>query len=149
MQSLPIVKDEIVAHLKTQQAAEMALEDGEEKLAQLQEGDEIEISWGESQEVSYIESQGVDSTILQAVFKKELTEGPAYTGVEDPQGGFTLVRINRAIEPDMTAMIEDKSKYRSFRQQLQQMLTQEETASYLAGLRQRYDVSIRQGQEEF
>ena len=149
MQSLAIVKDEIVAHLKTQQAAEMALEDGEKKLAQLQEGDEIEISWGESQQVSYIESQGVDSSVLQVVFKKELTEVPTYTGIENPQGGFTLIRINRVIEPDMTAMIEDESKYRSFSQQLQQMLTQEETASYLAGLRQRYDVTISQGREDF
>ena len=149
MQSLTIVKDEIVAHLKTQQAAEMALEDGERKLTQLQEGGEIEILWGEPKEVSYIESQGVDSSVLQAVFKKELTEVPAYTGVENPQGGFALIRINRVIEPDMTAMIEDESKYRSFSQQLQQMLTQEETASYLAGLRQRYDVSISQGREDF
>ena len=149
MQSLAVVKDEIVAHLKTQQAAEMALEDGEKKLAQLQEGDEIEISWGESQQVSYIESQGVDSSVLQVIFKKELTEVPAYTGIENPQGGFTLIRINRVIEPDMTALIEDESKYRSFSQQLQQMLTQEETASYLAGLRQRYDVSISQGREDF
>jgi peptidyl-prolyl cis-trans isomerase D len=49
----------------------------------------------------------------------------------------------------MAALIEDESKYRSFSKQLQQMLTQEETASYLTGLRQRYDVSIRQGQEDF
>jgi peptidyl-prolyl cis-trans isomerase D len=149
MQSLAIVKDEIVAHLKTQQATEMALEDGEKKLTQLQKGDAMDVSWGEPKQVSYIESQGVDSSVLQAVFKKELTEIPAYTGVENPQGGFTLIRINRVIEPDMTTMIEDESKYRSFNKQLQQMLTQEETSAYLAGLRQRYDVSIRQGQEDF
>ncbi len=149
MQSLAIVKDEIVAHLKTQQAIEMALEDGEKQLIQLQEGDAIDVSWGESKQVSYIESQGVDSSVLQALFKKELTEIPAYTGVENPQGGFTLIRINRVIEPDMTTMIEDESKYRSFNKQLQQMLTQEETSAYLAGLRQRYDVSIKQGREDF
>lgn len=149
MQSLAIVKDEIVAHLKTQQATEMALEDGEKQLTQLQEGDAIDVSWGESKQVSYIESQGVDSSVLQALFKKELTEIPAYTGVGNPQGGFTLIRINRVIEPDMTTMIEDESKYRSFNKQLQQMLTQEETSAYLAGLRQRYDVSIKQGREDF
>lgn len=149
MQSLTIVRDEIVALLKTQMAAEMALEEGEEKLAQLQEGAEIEITWGEPKQVSYIDSQGVDSSVMQAIFKKELTEIPAFTGIENPQGGYTLIRINHVIEPDMAALIEDESKYRSFSKQLQQMLTQEETASYLTGLRQRYDVSIRQGQEDF
>lgn len=74
---------------------------------------------------------------------------PTYTGVENSQGGFTLVRINRVIEPDMAAIIEDESKYNSFSKQLQQMLTQEETASYLRGLRQRYDVSIKQRQDDF
>jgi peptidyl-prolyl cis-trans isomerase D len=149
MQSLTIVKDEIVERLKVQMAVEMALEKGEKKLAQLQEGAELEISWGEPKQVSYIESQGIDSSVMQAIFKKELTEIPAFTGIGNPQGGFTLIRINHVIEPDMAALIEDESKYRSFSKQLQQMLTQEETASYLTGLRQRYDVSIRQGQEDF
>lgn len=150
MQSLTIVKDEVVEILKAQQAAEMAQEEGKKKLARLQEGAEMEISWGEPKQISYIESQGLDSSVLQAVFKKELTEEtPAYTGVGNPQGGFTLIRINRVIEPDMTALIEDESKYRSFSKQLQQMLTQEEMASYFAGLRQRYDISIRQEQENY
>lgn len=149
MQSLSIVKDEIIELLKTQMAAEMALQEGEKKLARLQEGAEMEILWDEPKQVSYIESQGIDSSVMQAIFKKELTEIPAFAGVGNPQGGFTLIRINHVIEPDMAALIEDESKYRSFSKQLQQMLTQEETASYLAGLRQRYDVSIRQNQEDF
>ena len=148
MQSLTAVKDEIIDLLKAQRAAEMAVEDGEKKLGRLQDGGEVEVSWSESIEVSYIQSQGVDSSVLQAVFKKELTELPAYTGIEDPQGGFTLIRINRVIEPDMAALIEDEAKYRSFTNQLRQMLTQEETASFMAGLRQRYDVSIKQQEPE-
>ena len=149
LQPLSIVKEEIIEHLKAREAAEMALEDGKEKLARLQEGDKTEVSWGEPIEISYSQSQGIDSSVLQAVFKKELIEMPTYTGVENSQGGFTLVRINRVIEPDMAAIIEDESKYNSFSKQLQQMLTQEETASYLRGLRQRYDVSIKQRQDDF
>lgn len=149
MQTLSTVKDEIIERLKAREAAELALKAGKEKLVRLQEGNSVDISWGETKKVSYIQSQGVSSSVLQAVFKKELNDMPAYTGIESPQGGFTLIRINKVIEPDMAAMLEDESKFNSFSKQLQQMLTQEETASYLKGLRQRYDVSIKQTQEDF
>jgi peptidyl-prolyl cis-trans isomerase D len=140
-QSLSVVKDEIIDNLKAQQAAEMAEEEGRDKLASLQqEGEEDSISWDEAKQVSYMQSEGLDSEILQAVFKVELTSFPTYTGIVNPLGGYTLIRISQIIEPDTTE--DNPEKDEMFSKQLQQMLTQEEMSAYLAGLRQRHDVTI-------
>ncbi len=139
-QSITLVKDKIVESLKKQLSIEMAVKDGQEKLARLQAGEEVKVTWGESKQVSYMQPKGVELKILQEIFKTELTKLPAYTGISNPEGGYSLVRINRIIEPDTA----DKTKFTDFSKQLQQMITQEEMSSYLAGIRQRYEVTIKQ-----
>lgn len=141
IQSLSLVKNEIIARLKAAQASDMAIKEGERKLAQLQSGEEDGVSWGEAMQISYLQPKNLDTVILQAVFKAPLTELPAYVGVVNSQGGYSLVRINRSVVPDMA---EDAAKYKSLSQQLQQMINQEEMSSYLAELRKRYDVTIMQ-----
>ncbi len=139
--SLSMVKDDIIAILKVQQATEMAIAQGEGKLVQLQEGSEDAIdNWEETKQVSYIETQGLDSLTMQAIFRANLAQLPAYTGVVDAQGNYSIIRITSVIEPDEQV---DDEKFASLTGQLQQMLGQEEMAAYLAGLRQRSDVSIR------
>lgn len=140
-QSLTLVKDEIIERLKDIQASEMATKDGENKLAQLRSGAEDVIAWDETKQISYLQPQNLDTTVLQAVFKAPLTQLPAYVGIANPQGSYTLVRINRSIEPEVN-MAEDVAKHKSLSQQLQQMINQEEMSSYFAELRQRYDVTI-------
>ncbi len=142
-QSLTLVKDEIFERLKGLQAAEMAIKDGENKLAQLQSGADDLVAWGESKQISYLQPQDLDTPILQAVFKAPLTKLPAYVGIANPQGSYSLVRINRSIEPEVN-MADDAAKHKSLSQQLQQMINQEEMSSYFAELRKRYDVTIMQ-----
>ena len=142
-QSLTLVKDEIIERLKDIKASEMAIKDGENKLAQMQSGTEDVVTWDEPKQISYLQPQNLDTNVLQAVFKAPLTQLPAYVGIANPQGGYTLVRINRAIEPEVN-MAEDVAKHKSLSQQLQQMINQEEMSSYFAELRKRYDVTIMQ-----
>ena len=142
-QSLTLVKDEIIERLKDIKASEMAIKDGENKLAQMQSGTEDVVTWDEPIQISYLQPQNLDTNVLQAVFKAPLTQLPAYVGIANPQGGYTLVRINRAIEPEVN-MAEDVAKHKSLSQQLQQMINQEEMSSYFAELRKRYDVTIMQ-----
>ena len=73
-------------------------------------------------------------------FRAETNNFPVYTGVANPNGGFNLIRISKVIEPESA----DTAKFGNFTKQLQQMITQEEMSSYLAALRQRYDVKIKQ-----
>jgi peptidyl-prolyl cis-trans isomerase D len=142
IQSLMVVSDEIIEKLKKIKAATLAEKEGEDLLARLREGEEDVISWAEPIKVSYIQSQNLDSSVLQQIFKAELTKLPAYTGIKNSQGSYTLVRINRAIEPDLAE--EDAAKYKSLSGQMQQMLSQEEMSSYLSELRRRYDVEYKQ-----
>lgn len=140
-QSLSLVKDEIIDRLKTSQAADMAKKDGERKLAQLLAGEEGVVSWDEAKQISYLKPQNLGAPILQAVFKAPLTKLPTYVGIANPQGSYTLVRVNHSIEPEIN-MSEDAAKHKSLSQQLQQMVNQEEMSSYFAELRKRYDVTV-------
>ncbi len=99
-QSLMVVKDQIVEKLKKQMSQASAIKEGENKLAQLQAGDEVEINWAEAKQVSYMQSQGLDHETLRAIFKAQINNLPTYVGTANPAGGFNLVRINKVIEPE-------------------------------------------------
>lgn len=140
-QSLMVVRDQIVEKVKKQMAEAIAVEEGQTKLARLQAGEDVDdVAWSDAKQISYMQSQGLDHETLRAIFKAETNDLPAYTGTANPNGGFNLIRINKVIEPESA----DATKFGNFTKQLQQMITQEEMSSYLAALRQRYDVKIKQ-----
>ncbi len=138
-QSLSIVSGEIVERLKKQLAVEKALKRGEEILAELVSGEADTIEWGESKRVSYMQSQDLNPGTIREIFKTDVSTLPAYVGIADPQGGYSLIRISKIVEPE--AVAEDNRT--NFNRQLQQMMAQEETAAYLNGLRQRYEVVVK------
>ncbi len=139
MPSITALKDKITGLVARQQAAEAAMKTGKEKLAQLQEGKNAIVAWDTPKQVSRKDPQGLDSEMLRAVFKTDVAALPSYTGTDNSQGGFTLIRVSRVIEP-LPAEVPERE---AFTRQLQQMLTQEELSSYLAGVRKRYDVTVR------
>jgi peptidyl-prolyl cis-trans isomerase D len=140
-QSLMVVRDQIVEKLKKQMAEAIAVEEGKTKLARLQAGEDVDdVTWSDAKQISYMQSQGLDHETLRAIFRAETNNLPVYTGTVNPNGGFNLIRISKVIEPEST----DTAEPNNFTKQLQQMITQEEMSSYLAALRQRYDVKIKQ-----
>ena len=140
IQSLDVVRDEVIDRVKKQLAAELAEKEGRDKLAQLQAGEDVSVSWGDTKEISYMQPQGLELDTLRAISQTESDKLPAYTGVTGSDGSFSLIRINRIIEPASL----DKDQYQVFSNQLKQMIVQEELSSYQLGLRQRYDVKIRE-----
>lgn len=140
-QSLMVVRDQIVEKLKKQMAEAIAVEEGKAKLARLQAGEDVDdVTWSDTKKISYMQSQGLDHETLRAIFRAETNYLPVYTGTANPNGGFNLIRISKVIEPESA----DTAKLGNFTKQLQQMITQEEMSSYLAALRQRYEVKIKQ-----
>jgi len=140
-QSLMVVRDQIVEKLKKQMAEAIAVEEGKTKLARLQAGEDVDdVTWSDAKQISYMQSQGLDHETLRAIFRAETNNLPVYTGTVNPNGGFNLIRISKVIEPEST----DTAELDNFTKQLQQMITQEEMSSYLAALRQWYDVKIKQ-----
>ncbi|MDR4514486.1 SurA N-terminal domain-containing protein [Nitrosomonas sp.] len=138
-QSLSVVYDEIVERLKLQLSEKRAVAEGRALLADLQDGTEDTVDWGEPKQVSYMQPSGLSQEVLRAVFQADVDSLPAYTGVENTQGGFSLIRISQVINPETL----DQEKRKNFAEQLQQMRTQEEISAYLDGIRSRYDVTIR------
>ncbi|WP_297324870.1 SurA N-terminal domain-containing protein [Nitrosomonas sp.] len=139
-QSLMVVKDQIVEKLKMQMAKAKAIEEGEAKLARLQDGDNIDVEWTEAKQISYMQSQGVDHETLRAIFRAQVNNLPAYVGAVSPSGGFSLIRISKVTEPQFT----EEMNLNNFNKQLQQMITQEEISSYFSVLRKQYEVKVKQ-----
>lgn len=146
-QSVELVKDEIVTKLKQQMAAEMAEQDGEKKLTDLRAGNSTETSlnWGEPVTVSYSKRQGLPESILRTLLQTDTEKLPAYAGVAIEQGDFNLIRINQVTAPTIE---DESSRYQLFADQLRQARVQEELNAYVAGLRQRYDVTIKLDDED-
>lgn len=146
MQSVELVKGEIIAALKQQFAVEAAEKDGEQKLAELQAGEtDNTLKWGEATEISYLHKKGGEEEILHAMFRTNVEKLPAYTGLKNRDGGFDLIRINQVKVPTTE---ESASQHDILTTQLQQVYSREELGAYLAGLRQRYDVEITSLEEE-
>jgi peptidyl-prolyl cis-trans isomerase D len=132
------LKDKIAGLIAREEAAKAAVKEGREKLAQLQEGKDGVVKWGAAQQISRKEPHGLDHETLRAVFKADATKLPSYTGITNPQGGFTLIRVEHVTKPAPP----EADQQQAFARQLQQLVAQEELSAYLAGVRKRYDVSV-------
>jgi peptidyl-prolyl cis-trans isomerase D len=141
MPPLAAVRDKISETIARRGAAEAASKEGKEKLAQLQSGKTGLVTWDAAQQISRIEPKGLDHEALRAAFRVETERLPAYTGMVNPEGGFTLIRVTRVFEPRLP----EPEQRKVFGRQLQQVLSQEELSAYLGGVRKRYDVSVKSG----
>ena len=140
-QSLMVVRDQIIEKLKQQMAEAKVVEEGQAKLARLQAGeDATDVTWSDAKQISYMQSQGLDHETLRAIFRAEVDSLPVYIGEINPKGGYSLMRINKVIEPEFA----EETKLNNFNKQLQQMITQEGMSSYLSVLRKQYDVKVKQ-----
>ena len=128
----------IVKKLTLQQAGQLAIQDGRDKLEKLKQGKDVQVTWSAPQLVSRNEAKGMSEPVLRQVFKADAGKLPAYTGVDDLRGGFALLKISRIVEPEKTAA--DKQK--SLTEGLRQVIGQEEMSAYIASLRQKTGVKI-------
>jgi peptidyl-prolyl cis-trans isomerase D len=138
---LAAVREKISGILARKAAEEAALKEGKEKLSQLQAGKTVSVNWEEAELISRIEPKGLDHETLRAVFTVEAESLPAYAGVVNNRGEYTLIRVSRVFEPPLP----DPEQRKVFARQLQQVLSQEELSAYLGGVRKRYDVSVKSG----
>ena len=97
------------------------------------------MKWDPGLKVSRKDTQGLDSEIVQAIFRADVRNLPSYTGLANPQGGYTLIRIDNVIK----FVMPNGAQRKAFARQLQERVAQEEFSAYLAGIRKRYDVSVK------
>lgn len=134
------VKDEITRKLARQQAGEIALKQGKEKLEKLRQGQTAEITWSAPQQLSRQQPQGLGEASIRQIFKADVARLPVYIGLENPTGGYTLFKISRVAEAGAI----DDAKRRAFTQQLRQFVGQEEFSAFVASLRKKSEVKVRQ-----
>jgi peptidyl-prolyl cis-trans isomerase D len=126
--------------LQRQQASALAVKWGKDALAQLQQGNTPDgLNWSPSQLVSRSRPADLGPEVLKESFRAKADKLPAYAGVENKQGGFTLVKVSKLLE---TGPLEEGRK-QAYAQRFSGMLEREYAAAYLAGLKQKTKVEIR------
>jgi peptidyl-prolyl cis-trans isomerase D len=76
---------------------------------------------------------------LNQIFRADAAKLPAYTGIENPKGGYLLIKVSKVVEPGTI----DPAKKKSYANQLRQAFAQEYSSAYLASLKQKADISIK------
>ena len=109
------VREGIVEELQRSKAAEQARSEGEQLLATLREGGEVEGDW-QAVEAATRGQDGVEPAVLQAVFRMPRPEGdqPTFSGVTLASGAYVVVRLNGVSEPQGELSAEQKQNYRRF-----------------------------------
>lgn len=135
------VSAELGQRLQREQAAALAVTQGKAVLAQLQEGKGApQLPWSAPQTLSRQHAQGLSQAAVSRAFAVEPRTLPAYTWLENPQGGFTLLRISRVIEADAI----DDTKKKAYAERMRQITAQENFAAYLQSLKDRSEITIVQ-----
>ena len=132
------VKADIEKSLTTAEAVKLAEKDGQAKLAGLNKGDALELSWSASQ-VMQRADRGLPAEVGRAVFRAPSAKLPAYTGVQIPGAGFVIFRIEKVSRP---AVNEADPRFKAIKQQYSRVLAEQDFGAYVASLRKRYEVKV-------
>jgi peptidyl-prolyl cis-trans isomerase D len=132
------VASAIERRLRLARASELAVEAGRKRLEALRTGGADPGGWSTPATVSRREPGSLPQVALRPVFREDVSRLPAYTGVEQPGGGYLLLRIGRVVE---TRGVDPQARATVSRQ-VQQAVAQEQVATYLEGLRKAASVRI-------
>lgn len=138
VKTLDVVSPQIESILKHEQAVALSIQDGKAKLARLQQGMDVGVTWGTAQMLSRQNPQSINPASIPQLFKVDLTKLPAYVGVESKQDGYTLYKVSRVIEAGQP----DAGKVKAFAENLHQLVAQEGFNAYVASLKQKANIKI-------
>jgi peptidyl-prolyl cis-trans isomerase D len=124
--------------LQHQQAQELAIKQGQSMLAQLQQGDSVNISWKTAQSVTRSQHTALDNEFTRQIFKADTAKLPAYVGMESTQGGYMLARIDSVKNVESI----EEGKRARYMQQLRQMTGDELLQAFIADTKTRASISI-------
>lgn len=139
LQPLDAVKGEIEKRLVSEEAAKLAIKDGEEKLSRLAKGEAVDLKWSPARSVSRTAAPGLPADSVRAVFKADAGKLPAHTGVAFPGKGYALYRIS-AVKSGEVGM--DDPGARALAQQYVRFVAEEEFAAWMSTLKEKHPVEI-------
>ena len=140
------VKDEIRRQLERKVASEAAEKAGRAKLALLeQRKSDKDAGLVFAKPIEVVRNQagpGLAPDALQRIFQVEPAKLPAYVTAANPRGGLTIYRVSRVIDPPTL----DPARLKLAADRMGDQIGREFANAYIASLRARADVQIRQGQ---
>ena len=133
------VRGEIRKRLVQDEARKRAAAEGREKLEKLRKGEDVGLNWGKPIAVSRMQRSNLSEPVLRSVFRANVQTLPAFTGAEDQDGGFQLVRINSVTEPPEV----NAEARKTAAEQLRRIVGQEQLNDYLTAIRQRVEIKVK------
>ena len=132
------VSASIQQQLQRLQASELAMQQGQKLLDQLQRGEKANVAWKAAEVTTRNQRSGIDPALLQAVFRADVSKLPAYVGVNS-SNGYVLARID-AVKDDASI---DDSKLARYEQQIRQLTGDALLMAYMSDARKRANISIK------
>lgn len=142
LRPLESVRAEIEKRLVAEEAARLALKEGETNLTRLVKGESVALAWSREQTVVRQPMRGLAPEAQRAIFKAAADRLPAYTGTQLPSGAYMLYRISEVRSGAAKGAGDPRAKAQ--RAQLVQLSGMEDFNAYLASLRARYGVKVDQ-----
>lgn len=136
------VSVDIEKMLQQRAAVQRAVEAGRGELEKLKQGESVTVTWSTPQLITRTEHKGLSEAMVRQAFRVDATKLPAYAGVENPEGGYRVLRVSRVVPAENIA----PEKRRGFAEALRQVLGQQELAAYLASARQKTEIQINKEQ---
>ncbi len=130
----------IVARMSREEATKLAKADGEAKLAALKDG-KSDVKFPALLAVNRTKTGGLPPHLIEAAMKASTKALPAFIGVDNPGGGYTLVQVARVVEPELS----DEAKLKATKTRVDQSVSQQELQAAIATLRAKADISIVKG----
>ncbi|MFY9328079.1 MAG: SurA N-terminal domain-containing protein [Georgfuchsia sp.] len=134
------VKAAIEKKLMLEEAAKLAVSDGEEKLAAVRKGDAGQLSWGKSRRIARLGAEGISRNALEAIFRTPAEPLPAFAGVAVQESGYVLYRITQVVSYSGA----DNPRAKELNDQYQKLVAAEEFAAWVGVLREKTGVVINE-----
>lgn len=134
------VQAEIRKRLVEDEARKRAVADGRAKLEKLRKGEDAGIAWGKPVVVGRNDPKGLGESAFKEAFRADASKLPAFVGAEDTKLGYQLIRVTAVNEP---AEISAEAR-KAAADQLRRIVSQEQITDYVATLKRRVDVKIKQ-----
>lgn len=140
LQPLNEVSAKITEKLKYQEASKLAVKKGADQLAQIKKGTvPAEVKWENPHTISRQERTNLLPPVIEAIFKAPTKTLPAYVGVENPMGGYTVVRVTKVTDGSLA----DVEKNKTDLEQLRQIKAQTDLSNFFASLRETASINVK------
>ncbi len=138
VQAFDLVKEVVRAQMTQEKANELAVAEGEAKLAALTKADSADIKWGTARKILRAAPQGLPRDAARAIFSANSAALPVFVGAKAEGGGYTLYKLT-----GVTSAEKDDPRLSMLSQQYARLIAEEEFGAWMASLRNRYPVKLK------